>query len=291
MLEKVLESGPLICAADGVRWRASLWAASGLLTRACHVEIMAEHVHARANTVVRRSGATAFATTHWSVVLQAGQSDSPAAEAALERLCQTYWLPLYDYVRRGRSEMDAQDLTQQFFAHFLERKYFRVADRQRGKFRSFLLTCLKHFLAHERERFRAVKRGGTLTFIAWEDLDQEKITDLANCAGKTPEQIYDRQWALTVMDQALSKLRDEFVTAEKRRDFELFKEFLTRDPPDGTYPQIADLIGTKANAVAVAVHRFRQRYRDLVRQEVAHTVANPADIEDELRNLLRLLVS
>jgi RNA polymerase sigma-70 factor (ECF subfamily) len=241
---------------------------------------------------VKESYRTSFATTHWSVVLQAGQGDSPAAEAALERLCQVYWPPLYAYVRRlGRSETDAQDLTQQFFAHFLERNYFRVADRQRGKFRSFLLTCLKHFLAHEKQKAQAAKRGGTITFIAWDDLTKEEIFDLAESPEKSPEQIYERQWAVRVMDQALSKLRDEFAATGKNRDFEHFREYLTHDPPDGAYPKVAELIGMNANAVAVAVHRFRQRYRDLVRKEIAHTVADPADIEDELRHLLGLLVN
>jgi RNA polymerase sigma-70 factor (ECF subfamily) len=182
-------------------------------------------------------------------------------------------------------------LIQEFFAHFLERKYFRVADRQRGKFRSFLLICLKHFLAHQTEKSRAAKRGGRVDFIPWEELAQEKGFEPLADSGRTPEQIYDKQWAMRVMDQALSRLRNDFTADGKSRHFDLFEEYLTSDPPDGTYPAIAQEIGMSANAVAVSVHRFRQRYRELVREEIAHTVSNPEDVENELSYLLDLLVA
>jgi RNA polymerase sigma-70 factor (ECF subfamily) len=233
----------------------------------------------------------AFVTTRWSLVMQAGQPDSPETQAALERLCRDYWRPLYAYVRRlGHSEPDAQDLIQEFFAHFLDRKYFRVADRQRGKFRSFLLVCLKHFLAHEREKSLAAKRGGRMNFIPWDELSLEKEFEPLADSGRTPEQIYDEQWALRIMDRALSKLREDFTGGGQVRQFDLLKEYLMRDPPDGAYQTIGQEIGTNANAVAVSVHRFRRRYRDLVREEITHTLSNPDDIEEEMRHLLDLLV-
>jgi RNA polymerase sigma factor (sigma-70 family) len=227
-----------------------------------------------------------FATTHWSVVLAAGQRASPDSEQALATLCQTYWYPLYAFVRRqGYSVEDARDLTQEFFATLLEKDYLRAADSQRGRFRSFLLAAFKHFLSHERERAYAQKRGGRrqswpLDFQAGESqYHHEPTHDI------TPESIYERRWALTLLNQVLQRLQEEFVQAGKQPLFDRLKPFLTGDRSGGTYGEAADGLGMTEGAVKVAVHRLRQRYRELLRAEITQTVTAPEEVDDELRQL------
>jgi RNA polymerase sigma factor (sigma-70 family) len=232
-----------------------------------------------------------FATTHWSVVLAAGDAASPRAAEALEKLCRTYWFPLYAYVRgKGHSAEDAQDLTQEFFARFLEKNSVSHADRQRGRFRSFLLTSMQNFLAHEWESARAQKRGGGRRPVVWDEEAAEQRYELDNALHLTPDKVYEQRWALTLFQQALSQLRKEF-TGEKASQFDELKQFLTNPAGDGDYAAVASRLGMTPGAVSVAVHRVRQRYRQLVREEIAHTVPTAADIDDELRYLIGLMGS
>ena len=231
-----------------------------------------------------------FATTHWSVVMAAGATASPRAAEALEQLCRTYWYPLYAYVRRqGQGVEDARDLTQAFFAHFLARNQFRHADPERGKFRSFLLTSLKYFLAHEWERTRAAKRGGKHTFISTEVLDAESRYKQEPASDLTPDKVFEQRWALTLFQKALGRLRDEYTTEGKTQHFEELKNFLTEPPAEGAYAAVAARLGLSNNAVATAVRRLRQQYGELVREEIAHTVARPEEVQDELRYLIGLV--
>ena len=232
-----------------------------------------------------------FATTHWSVVLAAGSSSSPQKHEALEKLCQTYWYSLYAYVRRrGHDPEAAQDLTQGFFAHFLKKDYFRLADPQRGKFRTFLLTSLKSFLTHEWERGQAARRGGGQVHISWDQTSAEDRYGLEPVSAElTPDKVFEQRWALTLFQQALLRLRDECAADGKGELFAQLKNFLSDEPAAGAYAQVGDALKMTTRAVAVAVHRLRQRYGELVREEVGHTVASPAEVQDELRYLITLV--
>ena len=230
-----------------------------------------------------------FATTHWSVVL-AATGDSPESAAALEQLCRAYWYPLYSYVRRcGHSPHDAQDLTQAFFAELLRKQYFRAADRQRGKFRSFLLTALKHFMAHEWEKARAAKRGGGLIPVCLDEQVAERCYQAEATVNSGPERAYDRAWALRVFEQSLTKLRHELEATGKATQFDQLKKYLTQDPGPGEYAAEAAILSLSPNALAVAVHRLRRRYAELVREAVAETVAQPEQIEEEVGYLISLV--
>jgi RNA polymerase sigma-70 factor (ECF subfamily) len=230
--------------------------------------------------------AQSFVTTHWSVVLAAKEGDPSDAAAALEKLCRTYWYPLYAFLRReGRSPHDAQDLTQAFFAHLLQRDFLENVGPQKGKFRSFLLAALKNFLCDDWDKAIAAKRGGGQTFISLDDHNAEELYLLEPDPGAPAEQIFEQRWALTSLAQALARLREEFVAAGKIREFDHLKVFLSTSTSDGAYDDMAVKLGLAADAVAVKVHRLRQRYGELIRAEIAQTVANPADIEEELRHL------
>lgn len=227
-----------------------------------------------------------FTTTHWSVVMSAGARPSPQSEAALATLCETYWFPLYAYVRRlGYSAHDAQDLTQGFFARFLEKDYLKDVAHNRGKFRSFLLVALKHFLSHQRESARAQKRGGgrvafSLDFQGAEDRYRLEPADL-----ETPERLYQRRWALMLLDRVIGRLEHEHRTAGKLESFAILKEFLTAGDASPPYRQVAEALGISPGAVKVAVHRLRRRYRELLKDEIAQTVTEPTEVDDELREL------
>lgn len=231
-----------------------------------------------------------FATTHWSVVLAAGSERSGNAEKALAQLCESYWYPLYAYVRRqGYSPPDAQDLTQEFFARFLERKYFLAANRERGKFRTFLLVSLKHFLAHEWEKAQRQKRGGGQTFVSLDEVDPEERYARELATELTPERLYDRRWALTVLEQTLAALREEHAASGRGELFERLAGFLSRPPAEGDYAALAAASGTTPGAIAVAVRRLRARYNALVREHIAQTVNSPALVDEELRYLITLV--
>jgi RNA polymerase sigma-70 factor (ECF subfamily) len=231
-----------------------------------------------------------FATTHWSVVLAAGHDSSPGAQEALEKLCGAYWYPLYAYVRRqGRSAEDAQDLTQAFFAKLLEKKSLRHAQKERGRFRTFLLTSLKNFLSHEWERAQSAKRGGGSIHLSWDQTSAEERYQLEPVSDLTPDRVFEQRYALTVFQQALNRLRDESVTDGKSERFEQLKAFLTDEPTPGAYKAVAERLGMSPDSVAVSVHRLRQRYAELVREGIAQTVDGPAEVQEELRYLIGLV--
>jgi RNA polymerase sigma-70 factor (ECF subfamily) len=229
-------------------------------------------------------GAELFKTTHWSVVISAGQLASPQAAESLEKLCRAYWFPLYAYVRRrGHTPEDAQDLTQEFFLRLLQKQYLAHADRNKGRFRSFLLTALNHFLTNDWRRAGAVKRGSGQPPIPLEDTTAEDRYALEPLSDLTPQRLYERHWALTLLDHGLARLRDEFAAAGQTRQFDRLKGFLTTQAAESSYAAAAEELGVSTGAVGSAVHRLRHRYRELVREEIAHTVASPAEVEEELR--------
>ncbi len=226
-----------------------------------------------------------FATTQWSVILTA-QLESPESGPALEALCRTYYYPVYSFVRhQGYDSHEAQDLTQEFFSRFIEKDYLAAVDPQKGKFRSFLLASLKHFLSVARVRESAIKRGGRQTFVSLDDgaVEERYLSDPQS--DLPPEAVFDRRWAVTLMEQALQSVRKEFERDGKAEQFEGLKVFLSREPGEGEYATVAAAANTTPGAVSVAVHRLRQRYGESVRAEVADTVAQPSQIEEELRYL------
>ena len=230
-----------------------------------------------------------FATTHWTVVISAGGKGTRSQEA-LELLCQTYWYPLYAYVRRqGHNAHDAQDLTQEFFARFLDKNYLTSVDRTKGKFRSFLLACIKHFLANEWHRARAQKRGGGERKISLDEAAAEGRYSFEPKDESSADRIFERRWALTLLDEVLSKLKKEFRDVGKEEQFEHLKIYLSGDRRTVPYAEMGLRLGLSEGAVKVAVHRFRNRYRELLRSEIAHTVSNPSDVEDEIRYLFSVL--
>ena len=234
-----------------------------------------------------------FTPTHWSVVLAAaGHSNSTHARDALEKLCRNYWLPIYAFVRRqGHSPHDAQDLTQEFFTRLLERNYLAGVDREKGRFRSFLLASLKHFLANEWDKAKAQKRGGDRVLISIDAASAENSVHLEPADVLTAEKIFERRWALSLLEQVLRRLREEYTRDGKEQQFEQLKSTLTEASRSVSYAEIATRLGTTEGAVKVAVHRLRQRYRELLRAEIADTVADPREIDDEIRNLFAALAN
>jgi len=231
-----------------------------------------------------------FATTHWTVVLTAQKLDSPQVAAALERLCQTYWGAIYAYLRRsGRAPADAADLTQAFFARFLEKRFLDDVDRQKGRFRSFLLKALNHFLADEWRAAHALKRGGAHVQLSIDTADWESRFGHELKSEANPEHLFERRWAMLVFDRALNRMRVEFVESGREEEFERLKEFLTQPSRDGDYAGAAAELELEEGAVAVRVHRLRRRFGQLVRAEVAQTVATPGEVAEELRHLLAVL--
>jgi RNA polymerase sigma factor (sigma-70 family) len=228
-----------------------------------------------------------FHTTHWSMVL-AARGAATGAPAALAKLCEDYWYPLYAFIRRqGHAPHDAQDLTQEFFARLLEKGWLAGVERERGKFRSWLLASMKHFLANEWDKARALKRGGDSTFITFDDDSAEARYRREPADLATADLLYDRRWALTLLDRVLARLREEFVAAGKVAQFDALKGALTGEKT--AYAGIATTLGMTEGAVKVAAHRLRERYRGLIRAEIAETVATPADVDDEMRHLLAAL--
>lgn len=224
-----------------------------------------------------------FTTTHWSVVLAGGAQESPEATAALENLCCTYWYPLYAYVRsRGHPADEAQDLTQEFFSRLIEKQWLANADQNKGRFRSFLVKSMNHFLANEWRRSHAAKRGGRQAFVSLDDVAEdfyarEPVSDL------TPEKVFERRWALGLFERAMDRLSEQYASADKTRLHDLLVQFLSVEAHDGEYARVGLELGMNSSAVATAVHRMRQHYRDLVRQEVAKTVDSDAELEAEMQ--------
>ena len=225
-----------------------------------------------------------FAATRWTLVLNASDRGvAGKADLALAELCRLYWYPLYAYVRRrGYATADAQDLTQAFFARLLEKNWLNAATPEKGLFRAFLLAALKHFLANEWDKTQAQKRGGGAVQVS---LDAETRYQRESMNQLSPDRLFDRQWALTLLDVVLGKLRDEHETPEKRQLFEALRGTLTGDQPDGGYAELGQQLGTNEGAIKVAVHRLRKRYRALLREEIAQTVSDPGQVAEELRSL------
>ena len=234
-------------------------------------------------------GAAAFATTHWSMVLEA-QGESPAAQEALEKLCRTYWRPIYSFVRRHRARAeDAEDLTQGFFALLLERKDLNTVRKEKGRLRSYLLASVKHFLTDEARHAMAVKRGKGQWLIPFEEIRERERIDVERSDRLTADQIYERRWAFTVLEQVMTRLRDEYRSAGNVRFFDQMKKMLMDEAGRPSQAQMASEFDMTENAVKQAFYRFRQRYQALLREEISHTVAMPSDIEDELRYLIAVV--
>jgi RNA polymerase sigma factor (sigma-70 family) len=236
-----------------------------------------------------QKGAVPFTTTHWSVVLEA-QSESPAAHDALEKLCRVYWRPIHSFVQRqGIGPEEAKDITQSFFADLLEHKSLTAVRKEKGRFRSYLLGALKYFLADERRRAMAIKRGKGQRLIPLEELSADERIEMEPPDLVTAEQIYERRWASTVLERVLGLLKNEYVAAGNAVLFDSLKQLLPDEPGSPSQADIAGQLGMTENAVRQAFHRFRQRYQLLLREEIAHTVATPGDVEDELRHLIAVV--
>ncbi len=236
-----------------------------------------------------QNGAVAFTTTQWSVVLDA-QSESPLAQEALEKLCRIYWWPLYGFVRRqGYSPEEAQDLTQGFFAMMLERKDFDAVRREKGRLRSYLLASLKNFLAKAHRRAMTIKRGEGRPPVPLEELLVRERADLEAADTLSADRIYERRWALILLEQVLARLGEEYQVAGNSALFEQLKQMLGDEPDRPSQAKIAQELRMNENAVKQAFHRLRRRYRLLLREEIAQTVAVPSDVEDELRHFIAIL--
>lgn len=231
-----------------------------------------------------------FTTTHWSVVLAAGHSSAPGATEALEKLCSSYWFPLYAFVRRqGHNPPDAQDSTQQFFAWLIEHKQLRAVEVERGRFRSYLLAMLKHFLSDERKKARAQKRGGGQELLSLDAQSAEDRYRLEPATDVTPETFFDRRWALTVMERTVARLRAEYAAADRAELFEELKHFQPGGEAGQTYAEVAVRLGLTESAAKSAIFRLRQRHGDLLREEISHTVATPAEVDQEIRHLIAVM--
>jgi RNA polymerase sigma factor (sigma-70 family) len=233
-----------------------------------------------------------FSATHWSLVLAAGTDSSPGAQQALDRLCHRYWPPLYAFVRRcGYPPCDAQDLTQGFFLQLLHKNHLEAVDPRKGKFRSFLLASLKHYLSNERDRARAQKRGGGALPISIDEQDAEGRYLREPADVMTPERLYERRWALTVLEQALARLREEYAAAHRADLFDALKDRLAGNDQGPAHADTARRLDMTPGAVKVAAHRLRKRYREILREEIACTVSSPEEIEEEIRHLFRTLAA
>jgi len=236
------------------------------------------------------AGGGRFTTTHWSLVLAAADTEDVLGREALAKLCQVYWYPLYAFVRRhGHGPHDAQDLTQEFFMRLLEKDYLGDVDRSKGKFRSFLLASLKHFLSKERARSKTLKRGGGHVLVPLDALSAEDCYQREPEDNATPERLFERRWALTLLDRVLTRLSKEYETKGKRAVFDELQGCLTGSSDLLPYAQLAARLGTTEGAAKVAVHRLRRRYRGVLRDEIAQTVADPAEIDGEIRRLFSAL--
>lgn len=237
------------------------------------------------------SGRRIFATTHWSVVLQAGEGDAASSQCALETLCQAYWYPIYVYVRRkGYGPNDAEDLTQEFFAQLISKDQLRLADRTKGRFRTFLLAFLDYFLAREWTRAHRQKRGGQFRFVSLDGPElEERYQSEAVDPGKTPEKAFLHQWALTVLSQAMKALQAEYDAEGKSAMFRELRTQLSGDRAGASASEMGQRLGMTEGAVRVAVHRLRRRFGLLLREEIEQTVASPDQVDEELRCLRQVL--
>jgi RNA polymerase sigma factor (sigma-70 family) len=235
-------------------------------------------------------GGAVFATTRWSIVLRAGDNTSPEAEAALARLYQTYRYPLYAYLRRqGRPHEAAQDIVQDLFLRLKQKEQLSSVEREKGRFRSYLLAAVNHLVANEWQKSQRQKRGGGQIPLSLDDLQAEQRYDLEPADIQTPEALFERRWALALLEQVMLRLEEEWRAADKTEAFEIMRAFLSGDQDAPAYAEAGTRLGMSEGAARVAVHRLRQRYRELLRDEIAQTVATTGDVEDELRHLLLAL--
>lgn len=231
-----------------------------------------------------------FVTTRWTVVVSAGRKSSPQSDRALGELCQIYWYPLYAYVRgRGRTKEDAEDLVQAFFARFLEKNYLEGLAAERGRFRAFLLAALKHFLANEWDKTRRQKRGGGAQHLSLDWQEADKRFHLEPMHNASPDVIYDREWALALLERVIERLKGECAAEGKADIFERTKGYLMLNAETIPYPEAAGHLKIDQGALRVAVHRLRKRYRELLRSEIAETLADPTQVAEELRSLQEAL--
>lgn len=231
-----------------------------------------------------------FLTTHWSVVLAAAGQPSATADEALERLCRAYWYPLYAHVRRrGHDQTEAQDLTQAFFERLLEKSFLRAADRNKGRFRSFLLTALDHFLTNEWRRGQARKRGGGKVLFSLDDAANEDRYVHEPRHDETPERLFERRWAFTVLNRAMQRLEAEYAASSKAELFRILKPHIGGDRADLPRSVLAARLGLTENALNLTLFRLRRRYGELIREEIAETVAAPNEVDDELRHLMECI--
>lgn len=234
--------------------------------------------------------ASEFGSTHWSLVVRAGNRQDSQADQALAALCQRYWLPLYVFARRRVADVhEAQDLTQEFFARLLEKNVLASASRERGRFRSFLLTALKNFLANEWDRSQTLKRGGAVEILSLDWEAGESRMTLEPSHDITPERLFDRQWTLTLLEHVISSLQSEFESAGKARQFEALKGTLTGERSESAYASIAAELEMTEESARQAAHRLKKRYREMLRAEVAQTIAEPGDLDDEIQQLFQTL--
>ena len=241
-------------------------------------------------TLMGRGSASSFHTTSWTMVLAASDDSGARSRDALARLCQIYWYPVYAFIRRrGHDRHQAEDLTQGFFAQLLEKNYLLDADRERGRFRSFLLTAVKHYLANEWDRSHALKRGGGQAVVSIDLAEAERWYEPATVDAATPERLFERRWALSLLAHVMVKLRADFNDAGKTGQFEALVGFLNREAEGDRYQAVAERLGVSPGALRMAVHRLRRRYRELLRAEITRTVESPDQIDDELRFLLTTL--
>jgi RNA polymerase sigma factor (sigma-70 family) len=243
-----------------------------------------------AGSTETKAGASWFDTTHWSVVLVAGRSDSAQANAALAKLCQTYWHPLYCYIRQsGHSPENAKDLTQGFFARLIEKDYLEAIDPEKGKFRTFLLIAVKRFLANEWDRANRQKRGGGHELLSLDEQDAEARYLIEPVDDNTPEKLFELSWATALLEQVMRCLAAEMAAEGKEKLFLELKVFLSGDKAGTSYPEIAGRLEMSEGTLRVNIHRFRQRYREVLRREIAHTVDTPGAVDDEIRRLFAAL--
>jgi len=242
------------------------------------------------DTTTSPDGPRVFPVTRWTVILAAGGKPSPESRAALERLCGSYWYPLYAFVRRsGYSPSDAEDLTQGFFAGLLEHNWIAHADRQKGRFRSFLLMAMKRYLAKEWDKARRLKRGGQIRLVALQFDTAETRYSLEPADTRTPEQVFERHWAITLLSAVLKRLREDYGRDGKARLFEALEPCLIGKSDTQPYAALADHLQMTEGAVKMAVSRLRKRYREFLKEEISQTVASPSEVEEELRHLFRVL--
>ena len=249
-----------------------------------------ESVTVMAGTADQRPVGSVFNTTHWSVVVAAGEEGSEQAAAALSRLCQTYWFPVYAFIRkRGHSPEQAQDFTQEFFAVFLEKNYVAKAARDRGRFRAFLMSSVENFLHNQHSRAQAQKRGGGQKLLSLDYDEAEERYRIEPVEESDPATIFEQQWAATLLETVLSRLRDEFSAEGRVGLFEDLQAHLWGDAESIPYSRLAQKSGLTEGNIKLIAHRMRQRYRELLREEIAQTVAMPGEVDDEIRHLMRIV--